>query len=161
MITYKKHLEKLVDCPFCKKIHIEVIYTWKFHDVRVAIAPYKENHYLIIPHKHVTSILEYSKEMLEELCILQQKVTKYLYDIWHQEVVLLLRDWNDNDSVRPMKSTTWKSLNHFHYHVIPDCNMRHEDLTTLSISDNRKVLNEKEMKEIKNNRKKWFKNDYL
>lgn len=155
-MSYKQHLKNLEHCPFCKKDHSQIIYKSTFHYVKIALAPYGENHFLIIPHKHITSMIDYTEEMLKELTSIQQTFIKFLYDMWYQEVALMIRDWNDKKNIKTINSTTWKSINHFHYHIIPDCNLRAVSLMSLSKPNKRKIINNKEIKIINNKRKKWY-----
>ena len=76
-------------------------------------APYVEDHLLIIPKRHVILLKELSHPELEDL--------HELVDIWtnklhtkHETVNLLLRDGLAG-------GISQKSINHLHFHLIPDC----------------------------------------
>ena len=78
-----------------------------------ARAPYVEDHLLIIPKRHVTLLNELTHPELQDL--------HSLVDIWttklhanHEAVNLLLRDGLAG-------GISQKSVNHLHFHLIPDC----------------------------------------
>ena len=78
-----------------------------------ARAPYIENHLLIIPKKKIYVLNEMShKEHIEMFELLEIRNIKLHKN--HDDVNLLLRDglvWGN----------TQKSVNHLHFHLIPDC----------------------------------------
>ena len=89
-----------------------------------ARAPYVENHLLIIPKKKVYLLKELSTEEQIEMFELLELWDINLHKI-HKDVSLLLRDglvwWN-----------TEKSVNHLHFHLIPDCPIWAESLNDSS-----------------------------
>jgi len=150
MTQYKEHLNSLQECPFCKNDHTVILST-KFHKICCALAPYGSNHLLIIPHQHITSLLDYTEEMKVDFMTLQSKTTKFLYNQWHKELVRLLRDWKEHNSIKLNRdtSTTWKTLAHLHYHAIPDCVIVAKDLADPKKSDSRKLISKNDINQLK------------
>jgi len=100
-------------CPFCREIEQHKIYADEYMYIIPARAPYIADHLLIIPKRHVTLLQELSHKEIVRL--------HELVDVWatklhakHDTVNLLLRDglvgW-----------VSGKSVNHLHFHLIPDC----------------------------------------
>lgn len=81
-----------------------------------ARAPYVENHLLIIPKRKVYVLRELTSEEKEEMYDLVDKRSRKLHTL-HNGVNLLLRDglvWDWDTEIQ-------KSVNHLHFHLIPDC----------------------------------------
>lgn len=81
-----------------------------------ARAPYVENHLLIIPKRKVYVLRELTSEEKEEMYDLVDKRSKRLHTI-HNWVNLLLRD----GLIGNWATEVQKSVNHLHFHLIPDC----------------------------------------
>ena len=108
-----KDFDSHKECPFCKENHQHKLADNKHFFVIPARAPYVPNHLLIVPKRHVV--------LLQELTGEELNIMHALVDIWakklhkfHKDVNLLLRDWLVGDWI-------WKSVNHLHFHIIPDC----------------------------------------
>ena len=81
--------------------------------VVAARAPYIENHLLIIPKKKIYVLKELSHHEQSEMFQLLEDWNLKLHKN-HDDVNLLLRDglvWGNTE----------KSVNHLHFHLIPDC----------------------------------------
>lgn len=81
-----------------------------------ARAPYVENHLLIIPKRKVYVLRELTSEEKEEMYDLVDKWSRKLHTI-HNWVNLLLRD----GLIGNWATEVQKSVNHLHFHLIPDC----------------------------------------
>ena len=100
-------------CPFCREKEEHKIHEDNYMYIIPARAPYVSDHLLIIPRRHVTLLQELSHKELEALHVLVDTRSKKLH-MKHKDVNLLLRDglvWG----------VTEKSVNHLHFHLIPDC----------------------------------------
>ncbi len=100
-------------CPFCSEKGEHKLFENEYMYIIPARAPYVEDHLLIIPKRHVTLLQELTHEELQSLHALIDKWAKKLHTK-HKDVNLLLRDglvWG----------VTEKSVNHLHFHLIPDC----------------------------------------
>jgi histidine triad (HIT) family protein len=108
-MLYKDFLKTVSDCPFCDHYN-RVILDSGFCFLTYALAPYHKHHLLIIPKRHVESISELSKDEEASISSLEQKAAEILKNIGHESVSILVREGNDKN----------KSVNHVHFHVIPD-----------------------------------------
>lgn len=110
-----KELKKDFD-PFLHLEKEEIVDETEKFFVIPARAPYVENHLLIIPKRKVYVLRELTNEEKEEMYDLIDKRSKKLHTM-HHGVNLLLRDWLIGD----WDGEIWKSVNHLHFHLIPDC----------------------------------------
>lgn len=90
-----------------------------------ARAPYVENHLLIIPKRKVYVLRELTGEEKEEMYDLVDKRSRKLHTL-HNWVNLLLRD----GLVGNWDTEIQKSVNHLHFHLIPDCPIWNEFSTS-------------------------------
>lgn len=97
-----------------------------------ARAPYVKDHLLIVPKRKVYILKELSHYEREEMFNFIETWTINLHTK-HKDVNLLLRDWL-------VWGTTEKSVNHLHFHLIPDCPIWAENLNT----EERKFYNNEE-----------------
>ena len=100
-------------CPFCREKAEHKIHEDNFMYIIPARAPYVSDHLLIIPRRHVTFLQELSHKELEALHLLVDTRAKKLH-LKHSAVNLLLRDGL-------VGGASGKSVNHLHFHLIPDC----------------------------------------
>ena len=108
-----QHLRKDHICPFCHETHPHMIHENEHMYIIPARAPYVEDHILIIPKRHVIFLKELTHPELISLHELVDIRTNKLHTK-HEAVNLLLRD-----GLAEWK--TKKSINHLHFHLIPDC----------------------------------------
>lgn len=130
--------------PFLHIKKNEIIDEWKHFFIIAARAPYIIDHLLIIPKRKVYILKELNNlELIEMHTLIDTRA--YKLHTKHNSVNLLLRDglvwWKSN-----------KSVNHLHFHLIPDC-----EIGTKQIDDNRLFLEDKEYWELTNKIKKLFK----
>ena len=121
--------------PFLHLEKEELVDETTYFFVIPARAPYVENHLLIIPKRKVYVLRELTSEEKEEMYDLVDKWSKKLHTM-HHWVNLLLRDglvWDDWDT------EIQKSVNHLHFHLIPDCPIWAE---SLSSSDRKRYTDE-------------------
>ncbi len=114
-MKYDEYLAKVLkdDCPFCNLKEEYLLEKGKYFSVIMARAPYIQDHLLIVPNRHLVYLKEMTKNELSSLMNMLNKWTKKLEKI-HKEINILLRDWVAN-------GIAWKSINHLHFHLIPDC----------------------------------------
>jgi diadenosine tetraphosphate (Ap4A) HIT family hydrolase len=130
-MKYIDILNKFGKCydPFLHIQKEEIVDESKNFFVIAARSPYIKNHLLIIPKRKVFLIWELNSTEKEEMRELLEKWTKNLHKK-HKDVNLLLRDgltvWN-----------IWKSINHLHFHLIPDCSIWAEN--TLRVSERERL----------------------
>lgn len=110
--------------PFTHIKKEEVIDETELFFVIPARAPYVPDHLLIIPKRKVYVLKNMTSEERLEMYELVEKWATKLHKN-HKDVNLLLRDglvWQ----------TSWKSVNHLHFHLIPDCVVTAEKLFSSS-----------------------------
>lgn len=106
-------------CPFCDIPEAFMLERSDFFFVTPARAPYTEDHLLIIPQRHVVLFNDLSREEVQNLMHLVSKRNKKLHTKY-RDVNLLLRDGFIGGSIG-------KSVNHMHFHLIPDLPIGHEE----------------------------------
>jgi len=110
-MLYKNYLKKKHPCPFCCLTKDEIIKENKHAILTLAKAPYTKNHLLVVPKKHhlkLNSMTKAEKDAIEELIYFGMKKLHKK----HRNVTVLYREGN--------KKEVGKSVNHIHYHLIPD-----------------------------------------
>ncbi len=96
-------------------LHIEKEHIVDEYDnflVILARAPYIEEHLLVIPKRKVYILSKLSPHEQSELFSILEERTEKLHQ-QHNSVNLLLRDWL-------VGWNSGKSINHLHFHLIPD-----------------------------------------
>lgn len=107
-----KNFEKGHFCPFCNEKQQDMLENKKYFYVIPARAQYCEDHILIVPKRHVCLLKSLSDEELKQMLSLINKWDKKLRK-YHKNISLLLRDGLSKEKI-------WKSVNHLHFHLIPD-----------------------------------------
>ena len=112
-IPYTEYLQTVGRCPFCEPVEPPVEMGTYFRIV-MARAPYADDHILIIPLRHVVSIVDLTPDELYELTFWQARYSRLLMGMGYAGITHLLRDGR-------AQGTVGKSIHHLHAHVIPDC----------------------------------------
>ena len=140
-MLYNKFLKKNHACPFCHLMDKEVIKQNKYAILTLARAQYTKDHLLVLPKKHVlklNSLSKNQKDAIEKLIYYGMKKLHKKY----KNVTVLYKEGN--------KKEVGKSINHIHYHLIPNLKM---GIANQHGPDKRKFLSEedyvKKIKEIK------------
>lgn len=141
-----KKFDKKHFCPFCNENREDILENRKYFYVIPARSPYTPDHILIVPKRHVCLLkaLEHKEliQMFELVAKWDKKLRKY-----HKNISLLLRDGLSKQKV-------WKSVNHMHFHLIPDHIVYVMDDRD---SENRDFYNEKDYKELAEDIRKKYK----
>lgn len=74
------------------------------------IAPYHKHHLLVIPKRHVRSFMELARDEAEEIWDIIRKASAILLELGYESYTVVVRE-GKNDT---------KSMEHLHYHVIPE-----------------------------------------
>lgn len=106
-------------CPFCVMPKEFILEKSDFFFVTLARAPYTKNHLLIIPNRHIVLFNDLSREEIQNLMYLLNKWTEKLHKKY-SDINLLLRDGF-------VGGTVGKSVNHMHFHLIPNLPIGHEE----------------------------------
>ena len=102
--------------PFLHLEKEELVDETEMFFVIPARAPYVENHLLIIPKRKVYVLRELTNKEKEDMYNLVDKWSRKLHTM-HNWVNLLLRD----GLIGSGDTEIQKSVNHLHFHLIPDC----------------------------------------
>ena len=129
---YGHLLQHMTECPFCDIEPGLLVASGKHVYMTLSIAPYHQDHILIIPFRHVESLLDLSEDEHKEVTQYYKLGIRLMQTLGHTDATVLVREG----------AGSGKSISHVHYHVIPDVVMRH----TVSPID-RLVLSEEERKE--------------
>lgn len=141
-----KNNEKKHYCPFCHEKAENIIEKGKYFFVIPARAPYTQDHILIIPIRHVNTLMTLSSPELAEMHKLVDKRAKKLHTR-HKDLNLLLRDGLVKSKIIN------KSINHLHFHLLPDVGIH---IQTPQQADNRQRIEDQEYTKIAKKIKKKF-----
>ncbi|MFA7707523.1 MAG: HIT family protein [Candidatus Pacearchaeota archaeon] len=143
-MLYQNYLKKLKICPFCHLIGDEIIKQNNSAMLVLARAPYTNTHLLVVPKKHYSKLISMSIKEKEDI----EKLIYYGMEKLHKKyknVTILYREGN--------KKEVGKSINHLHYHLIPDLKIGSHDVHWKE----RKIFSEEEyIKKIKELKKALF-----
>lgn len=141
-----KEAEKTKKCSFCQEKPENFIDTGKYFYVIPARAPYTKDHILIIPKRHVNTLLTLSKAETLEMYKLVDKRAKKLRTKY-KTINLLLRDGLVTDRIIN------KSVNHLHFHLLPNTGIH---IQKTEDADNRKRIEENAYAKLSKNIQKRF-----
>lgn len=101
----------MTDCPFCNSSVQQAIFASSENFIAIYnIAPIIPGHTLIIPRKHVVSILLLSEDEMSEMTLFTGKVTRLLIQVFKSEGF----NWSVQD-----QEAAGQSVAHLHMHVLP------------------------------------------
>lgn len=114
-MEYEKALKQFnkTFCPFCNEKPENIIEISNYFYILVSRAPYTQDHIIIVPRRHICLLSDLKNKETKEMFDLIEKRTTLLHKK-HKDVNLLLRDWL-------IWGLSNKSINHLHFHFIPDC----------------------------------------
>ncbi|MCX6702548.1 MAG: HIT domain-containing protein [Candidatus Wolfebacteria bacterium] len=133
-MLYKELLKHMRKCPFCTDGN-RIIKQNKFAFLTYALAPYSSHHLLVIPKRHVFSINELNKKEEKSVSDLLEIGTRLIHEYGDKNCTVLVRDGHNNKM---------KSIDHLHYHIIPNHRIGDFD----SKGKKRRILEEKEIDRI-------------
>lgn len=104
-------IENQGNCPFCSS----QIKKYVFDESEQFLALYNRapilpGHSMVVPKRHIESMLEYEAEGLREFFLFAQKVTKTLLKAFESDAF----DWSYQE-----KEAAGQSVPHLHMHIIP------------------------------------------
>lgn len=107
----KNHSPKNSDsCPFCKLTANRIFKSNRYAYVTYALAPYHKHHLLVIPKRHVESLLKLTATEEKAIMSLLDYATRLVHANGYEDCSILVRDGNHIN----------RSIRHLHYHIIPD-----------------------------------------
>jgi diadenosine tetraphosphate (Ap4A) HIT family hydrolase len=131
-MLYDDFLKKMPTCPFCdEKDRVNrVILENRSGYLTYALSPYHKHHLLVIPKKHRLRLLEASALEQYQLNRLIDQGVRLLRILGYNDLSVLVRDGH-----------LGKSIDHLHYHVIPNTDIG--DVTNYGKA--RKVLTKRQI----------------
>ena len=103
--------QQIDKCPFCNKLIADNFFLASPHFKAIYnIAPILAGHSLIIPERHVESLMELTDAELSEMMIFARKVTQLLKTVFSCDSF----DWSIQDGV-----SAGQTVSHLHLHIIP------------------------------------------
>ncbi|MCC7004829.1 HIT domain-containing protein [Candidatus Nomurabacteria bacterium] len=133
-MNYDDFLKIPRECPFCVRKNNEVIEEDDLSYITYALAPYHEDHLLVIPKRHIEKILDVKDNEEDSIYKHIRKATKILHKLGYKDISILVRDGDDS----------MKSISHLHYNIIPDTRLGDIDHQ----GKKRVVLSEKEVEAL-------------
>lgn len=109
-MLYKEYLKNLDRCPFCSGKD-RIIKENKSAYLTYALAPYHKHHLLVIPKRHDHSMLDMKKNEMSDVNTLIRHGLGLLHALGYHDCSVLVREGNVGRI---------KSIEHMHYHIIPD-----------------------------------------
>lgn len=99
-----------MDCPFCQSSIQNSIFAFNGSFSAVYnVAPVLPGHSLIIPNRHVDSILELSDVELNQFILFSRDVTKLLTDVFNTKAF----NWSLQEGI-----IAGQTVAHFHHHIV-------------------------------------------
>ncbi len=143
-MRYQDYLKKNQSCPFCHLEKGEIFKQNRFAWLILAKAPYTRDHLLVVPRRHAIKLSKLSREEKDGF----EKLIYYGMKLLHKKypnVSIIYREGR--------KDQVGKSINHMHYHLIPNLRIGAVDINL----NHRKIMDEDEY--VKKTRA--FKNRFL
>ena len=106
---YADYLNSLAVCPFCERVNRAIVQSSKGF-LTYALSPYHKHHLLVIPNRHVESLSDMDSLEIEDIDFLQMRALEILKKLNYTSISLLVREGNVEN----------KSINHVHFHIIPN-----------------------------------------
>lgn len=100
----------LITCPFCKRENQEMSFTESDNFIAIYnIAPILRGHSLVVPKRHVISLMDFSEIELAELVSFSRKVTQLLQFAFKSDGF----DWSIQNGI-----DAGQTVSHFHLHIV-------------------------------------------
>ncbi len=110
-MLYQDFIKINPDCPFCEPRKIYgVIEQNDFAFMTCSLAPYHKHHVLIIPHRHISVFDELNEEEIFAINDLLKIGARMIRLLGYNDYTILVR----NGSLKN------KSIEHLHYHIVPN-----------------------------------------
>ena len=98
-------------CPFCDKSVLKAAFAESKNFIAVYnLAPILPGHSLIVPKRHIESILVLTENEISEMMIFSRKVTSLLLKVFNAEAF----DWSVQD-----QEAAGQTIPHLHMHIVP------------------------------------------
>lgn len=108
-MKYTKYLSNMYECPFCKPEREKVLENSTAF-LTYSIAPYHQDHLLVVPKRHFEELLEITDQELRDIDSLQKQALDLLSKLGYENISILVRNGKNSG----------KSIAHIHYNIIPN-----------------------------------------
>jgi diadenosine tetraphosphate (Ap4A) HIT family hydrolase len=108
-MKYHDFLNNLKSCPFCDFERLKIIENSKAF-LTYSVAPYHQDHLLIVSKRRVEHILDLTDEEIQDINLIQKVGLKILTKLGYTNMCVLVKEGDIKE----------KSIAHTHYHLIPD-----------------------------------------
>lgn len=99
------------NCPFCNIANQSLAFASVSEFKAIYnISPILPGHSLVIPTKHVTSLLQLSEEEISNFFLFARKVTSFICKVYESDAY----DWSLQEGIE-----AGQSVEHLHLHIIP------------------------------------------
>lgn len=97
-------------CPFDSQAGEDKILENNSAYLTYALAPYHQDHLLVVPKRHVEHLAEITDEEMRDIDELEKKGWEMLRKLGYTDVSYVVREGKGSG----------KTVGHLHYHIIPD-----------------------------------------
>jgi len=108
-MKYIDFLKSIKSCPFCDFEKIKIIENENAF-LTCPAAPYHPDHLLVVPKRHVVHILDLNDNETKDIDMLIKQGLKILTKLGYINMCVLVKEGDTRE----------KSIEHTHYHLIPD-----------------------------------------
>jgi len=105
-MKYKDFIKNQKECPFCHPKQ-RIILELKECFMTYNLWPYHKHHILVVPKRHVESLVEVTESEMKEINTLQVKALDIMKKLGHKDISQLVKEGVN------------KTIKHVHFHTIP------------------------------------------
>jgi len=134
-MLYKDYLKQISGkpCTFCNCDDRKFLENERAF-LTYGLAPYHKHHLLVIPKKHATSFLELDHNVVEDIWDLLRRGSEILSKLGYDDFTIIVREGKNGA----------KSIEHLHYHIIPNTRIGDVDHN----NEERRILTKEEIEAI-------------
>jgi diadenosine tetraphosphate (Ap4A) HIT family hydrolase len=121
-------------CPFCAEARWKIIQKNSRSFITYSLAPYHKHHLLVISDRHAVSFLELSTAETRDIERMLSLGVRLLHACGYKDCLILVHDGKSSG----------KSVEHLHYHVIPNTHIGALD----HLGHDRKIMSERAVSKL-------------
>lgn len=135
-MKYKEYLDSMITCPFCDaNIDKQKVRENRSFMLTVCLAPYHKHHLLIVSKRHIERINDIKEEEFLDYWEMQKVGISLMNSLGYDNISIFIKEGKINPS---------KSVNHLHFHIVPDIHLSNLEHTMTAERD---ILTPDEIKE--------------
>lgn len=108
-MKYTDYLSNIQECPFCRPERERILENSTAF-LTYSLAPYHQDHLLILPKRHIEELLEITEQELKDIDDLQKRALNILSKLGYENFSVLVRNGENSG----------RSVAHLHYNIIPN-----------------------------------------